>query len=112
MNRGAFVNALDARAVRDNYDLFGLVYGFAAQRALDRSGPELLRRLRELKAGAATKDPVELGAVATAVPAPGVASPRSPQAQVPPRGKSSPVPRQFFARLPHAMPVWTRGTSG
>ena len=30
MHRGAFVNALDARSVRDHYELFGLVYGFAA----------------------------------------------------------------------------------
>src|ERR1700716_4658430 len=54
MHRGSFVNALDARSVRDNYELFGLVFGFAAQRALDRSGPELIDRLRELKSAAAT----------------------------------------------------------
>src|SRR3954470_3573238 len=59
MNRGAFVNALDARSVRDNYELFGLVYGFAAERALDRSGAEFVETLRELKAASTTKDPLE-----------------------------------------------------
>src|SRR3982074_3512046 len=38
MHRGAYINALDADWVRDNYELFGLIYGFAAQRALARSG--------------------------------------------------------------------------
>ena len=33
-----FVNAVDASSVRDNYELFGLVYGFAAQRAIARAG--------------------------------------------------------------------------
>src|SRR5438309_4938898 len=47
MHRGAFVNSLDAPAVRDNYELFGIVYGFAARRAIERSGQELLVRLTE-----------------------------------------------------------------
>src|SRR3954469_4259307 len=49
MHRGAFVNAVDANSVRDNDELFGLVYGFAAQRAIARAGPELVERLTELK---------------------------------------------------------------
>ncbi|MCU1376567.1 MAG: transcriptional regulator, GntR family, partial [Actinomycetia bacterium] len=31
LNRGAFVNALDADAIRDSYELFGLIYGFATR---------------------------------------------------------------------------------
>src|SRR3982751_2093819 len=42
MNRGAFVNAFDARSVRDHYELFGLVYGFAGRLAIARSGRELV----------------------------------------------------------------------
>ena len=41
MHRGAFVNAIDADAVRDHYELLGLVHGFAASRALSREGPAL-----------------------------------------------------------------------
>src|SRR6266700_3549230 len=49
MHRGAFVNALDARSVRDHYELFGLVYGFAARRAIERSDDELVGRLTAIK---------------------------------------------------------------
>jgi len=109
MNRGAFVNAFDARSVRDNYELFGLVYGFAAQRALDRSGPELISRLRELKAATATRDPVEFGTVASAFQAAVVDAARSPKVKVVLRAMSALVPGEFFALVPEAMPVWRRG---
>ena len=67
MHRGAFVNALDARSVRDHYELFGLVYGFAARLAIARSGPELVDRLAELLAACdGTDDPVEFGRCASA----------------------------------------------
>jgi DNA-binding GntR family transcriptional regulator len=108
MNRGAFVNALDARSVRDNYELFGLVYGFAAERALDRSGPELVDRLRELKVAASTKDPVEFGAVAAAFQAAVVDAARSPKVKVLLRAMSALVPGDFFTLVPAAMPMWRR----
>ncbi len=44
-HRGAFIGSLDEAAVRDHYALYGLVYGFAAQRATERSTPELVSRL-------------------------------------------------------------------
>src|SRR5438874_13485655 len=60
MHRGAFVNALDARSVRDNYELFGLVYGFAAERAIARSGAQLVERVTELTAASdAPDDPAD-----------------------------------------------------
>ncbi len=34
MHRGAFINTLDEPTVHDHYELFGLIYGFAAKRAL------------------------------------------------------------------------------
>src|SRR3954447_26746631 len=45
MHRGAFINALDEQAVRDHYELFGLVYSFAARRARTRGGDGLVDRL-------------------------------------------------------------------
>jgi DNA-binding GntR family transcriptional regulator len=108
MNRGAFVNALDARSVRDNYELFGLVYGFAAERALDRSGPELVDRLRKIKAASTTKDPVEFEAVATAFHAAVVDAARSPKIKVLLRAMSALVPGEFFALVPDAMAPWRR----
>jgi DNA-binding GntR family transcriptional regulator len=109
MNRGAFVNALDARSVRDNYELFGLVFGFAAQRALDRSGPELVKRLHELKAETATKDPAEFGAAAAAFQAAVVDAAHSPKVKVLLRAMSALVPGEFYALVPDAIPIWRRG---
>src|SRR2546421_4287478 len=56
MHRGAFVNAFDARSVGDHYELFGLVYGFAARLAIARSGPDLVDRLAELLAACGATD--------------------------------------------------------
>ncbi len=36
-HRGAFVHGLDADALRDHYELLGLVYGLAARRATERA---------------------------------------------------------------------------
>src|SRR2546430_1445966 len=70
MHRGAFVNALDARSVRDHYELFGLVSGFAAPLAMARAGPELVARRSDLMAACEpTDDPVEYGTRAPAFPA-------------------------------------------
>src|SRR5438270_13212109 len=67
MHRGAFVNALDARSVRDHYELFGLVYGVAARKAIERSGPPLVDRLSALiRACDATDDPGQFGRGASA----------------------------------------------
>src|SRR3954452_1291638 len=83
MHRGAFVNALDARSVRDHYELFGLVYGFAAQLAIARSGPELIGSLTELLSACdATEDPVEFGRHASAFQATVVDAAQSPKVKV------------------------------
>lgn len=44
-HRGAFIGSLDEAAVRDHYALYGLIYGFAAQRATERRTPEMVDRL-------------------------------------------------------------------
>src|SRR3954464_5132491 len=83
MHRGAFINALDARSVRDNYELFGLVYGLASKRAVDRSGPDFLDRLDELKtAMTASDDPAEVGAATRAFHATIVEAAQSPRVNV------------------------------
>ncbi len=53
-HRGAFVHGLDEEAVRDHYEVCGLVYGLTARRATERGSAEgvtqLAAALRELKA--------------------------------------------------------------
>src|SRR6202161_2833095 len=50
MHRGAFINALDEQTVHDHYELYGLIFGLAAQRALARRAPDLPERFAELQA--------------------------------------------------------------
>src|SRR4051794_18284415 len=110
MHRGAFVNALDARSVRDHYELFAVLYGFAARLAIARSGPDLVAKLSELVAACdATDDPVEFGKYAAAFQATVVEAAQSPKVKVLLRAMSALVPGDFFALVPDAMPVWRRG---
>jgi DNA-binding GntR family transcriptional regulator len=46
--RGAFVVGMDAESVRDNAELFGMIYGFLAQRAAERADEETRDALREI----------------------------------------------------------------
>lgn len=40
-NRGAFVEQLDEGMVRDHYEFYGLILGFAVQRTTERADPEV-----------------------------------------------------------------------
>jgi len=109
MHRGAFVNALDARSVRDHYELFGLVYGFAGRLAIARSGSELVGRLSELLGACdGTDEPVEFGRYASSFQATVVEAAQSPKVKVLLRAMSALVPGDFFALVPDAMAVWRR----
>jgi DNA-binding GntR family transcriptional regulator len=46
-HRGAFVHGLDQDAVRDHYEVFGLVYGLTARRATERGSAEDVAALTE-----------------------------------------------------------------
>jgi DNA-binding GntR family transcriptional regulator len=100
MHRGAFVNALDERAVRDHYELFGLIYGYTVRQALSRSGPELVERLAALeRAVRATEDPLEVGALALRFHAAMIDGARSIRIKTVLRAMSTIVPGDDFFRL-------------
>jgi DNA-binding GntR family transcriptional regulator len=44
-HRGAFVHGLDEAAVRDHYDVFGLIFGLTARRATERASDEAIADL-------------------------------------------------------------------
>ncbi len=44
-HRGAFVHGLDEDAVRDHYDVFGLIFALTAQRATERASDEAIADL-------------------------------------------------------------------
>ena len=47
-NRGAFVNGLDAEVIREQFHIFGRIYGLAARKAAERAEPALVAALSGL----------------------------------------------------------------
>jgi DNA-binding GntR family transcriptional regulator len=102
-NRGAFVAVLDERAVRDHYELYGVVYGFAARKALERSGSLLGDKLVQLAhdfSRAATPD--EANQLAIAFHGAVVDGAASPRINVTLRAMSALLPGNFYALVPKA----------
>ena len=110
-HRGAFVHALDPTAVHDHYELYGLIYGFAARRGIERSDDSFAGRLdhyaEEVKR--LTDDPAAFGQVAKAFHAHVLDAARSPRIAVALRSLSSLVPGEFFARVPGSIAVERKG---
>jgi DNA-binding GntR family transcriptional regulator len=112
LNRGAFVNALDEDAVRDSYDLLGLVYGFATRRALARSGPGLVDELAELEREMrATSDPGRFHDLTLRFHSTIVDASRSPRIKVMLRSATGLVSGNFFEQIPGAIDVELSGTA-
>lgn len=110
MHRGAFINALDEQAVLDHYELFGLIYGFAARRALDRDGGGLATELHGLvDRFAAASDPDDLRRLSIAFHAAIVDAASSPRINVALQAMSALVPGNFFAEVPDAVDIERRG---
>jgi DNA-binding GntR family transcriptional regulator len=110
LHRGAFVNALDEPAVRDHYDLFALIYGFAVRRATARDQAGLSRRLHDLAGRVAScDDPAELQRLVLSFHATIVDTAASPQVAVLLRAMSGLVPGNFFALVPGAAGVERAG---
>lgn len=109
IHRGAFVNALDSRAVEDHFELFGLIYGFAIRRALERSDQGFVDRLSaiddELRT---TDDPVRAGELLLSTYTTIVDAAQSPRLRVVLRAISSLVPGDFFDAVPKAIDLERR----
>jgi DNA-binding GntR family transcriptional regulator len=110
MHRGAFINALDKRAVHDHYELYGLIYGFAAQRALARAGDELPKALAEIQRSFAdATEPDDQQQLSIAFHGAIVRAAASPRINVALRAMSTLVPGDFFEMVPSAVDVERRG---
>ena len=110
MHRGAFINALDEPTVHDHYELFGLIYGFAAKRALARAAddlPEQLAAIQTQFARATTaEERYDLSIAFHGLIVKGAASPRINVAL---RAMSALVPGNFFEEVPESVEVESRG---
>lgn len=112
LNRGAFVNALDADAVRDAYELFGLVYGFATRRALERAEEGFVDRLRAIEADLRkTDDANDFYRLTMAFHATIVDEARSPRIKVLLRASTGLVTGNFFEQVPGSIKVEKRGSA-
>jgi DNA-binding GntR family transcriptional regulator len=102
-NRGAYISVLDERAVRDHYDLFGLVYGFAAQAALARSDSALGEKLVQIAEDfSKARSGREANGLAIAFHGAIVEAAASPRINVVLRAMSALVPGDFYKLVPKA----------
>ena len=110
LHRGAFVNALDEGAIHDNYELFGMIYGFAAERAVARSDAEFVERLTAIQGKVAkTDDPQQLRDLSIAFHRTVVEAAASPRIAVVLRAMSTLVPGNFFELVPGAAGIEKTG---
>src|SRR5258707_915798 len=92
-NRGAFVTSLDEQGVRDHYELYGLIYAFAAKKAIERSESALGEKLTQLAADfSVATEPREAQNIAIGFHWAVIEAARSPRVEVVLRGLSAMVP--------------------
>jgi DNA-binding GntR family transcriptional regulator len=110
MHRGAFINALDEQVVHDHYELYGLIFGFAAQRALSHHAPDLPEHLAAIQAEfALATSPEEQHRLSVNFHDSILRVAASPRINVALRSMSALVPGDFFDSVPDAVDVQKRG---
>ena len=110
LNRGAFVAALDEDAVRDSYELYGEIYGFALRKAVERAGDDLLPTLVALEEEMRSiDDPLGFRDVTLRFHNAVVQASRSPRVRVVLRSARGLVSGNFFEEIPGAVEVERAG---
>jgi len=110
-HRGAFIGALDEAAVRDHHALYGVVYGFAARRATERSTPKMVARLREITAEFGRQDdPAEVARLNHEFDRMIMDAAGSPRLRAVARAMVGLVPGNFFELIPGAIEVERTGS--
>lgn len=110
-HRGAFIGALDEAAVRDHYALYGLIYGFAARRAIQRRTPGLIARLAEIcEALGREDDPAAVSRLNREFDRLILDTASSPRLRTLLRAMVGIVPGNFFALVPGAIEVERDGS--
>ena len=112
LHRGAFVSTISPVIVRDHYDLYGTICGFAARRALTRGGPDLADRLRRASdAMACCDDPVEFSRLAVEFNRTVLSEAGNPRIDLIVHSLAVLVPGPFFAEVPAAMGLQRKGVA-
>jgi DNA-binding GntR family transcriptional regulator len=113
LNRGAFVNALDADAIRDSYELFGLVYGFATRCAMARSSDgEVVEQLVAIERALRDTDDLDrFQRLTIQFHNTLVEAARSPRIKVVLRATTRLVTGNFFEHVPGSVEVERKGVA-
>ena len=110
LHRGAFVTALDAQTVHDHYELYGLAYGFAVRRAMERAPAGLSSRLdKTARSVSSTGDAGVVQALVLEFHETVLRAAGSPRVRVILRALAGLVPGNFFELVPAAIDVQRRG---
>ncbi len=112
-HRGAFVNPIDESAVRDQYELFALILGFAIRRAIERQGEVLTLHLAPLqkRIAAAGEDADEMFRATRAFHRAVVMGANSPRLRSLLRQATTIVPGNFFEYVPGTGKVHKAGAA-
>lgn len=111
LNRGAFVNSLDADAVRDSFELYGILFGFATRRAVERSRADLINELGRIEVSMRdTDDPDVFHAHTIEFHNTIVKASRSPRVKAMLRVSKGLVAGNFFEQIPGSIEVERRFT--
>src|SRR3954451_17821725 len=111
-HRGAFVNRLTPRVVRDHFELYGLVFGLVTRLATERGSDAGITALNDAeRAVSAASDPDELLRLMGEYNAQLSALADSPRLTAVLRGLHGLVPGNLFARVPATVPIAKQGVS-
>jgi DNA-binding GntR family transcriptional regulator len=112
LHRGAFVNALAERSIRDHYELFGLFYGFGVRRAVERVGSSLAQPLAAIqKKIAKAKDPADLYRLTLEFHRTVIDAANSPRLRTMLHQMTDIVPGNFFELVPGSGQAIREGTA-
>jgi DNA-binding GntR family transcriptional regulator len=110
LHRGAFINSISDTTVRDHYELYGLIYGFAAGRALSRGSADFPDRLQEIAAGVNRSDDLrQIGGLSIDFHRTVLEEAHNRRIGTLVRGLSILVPGPFFVEVPAAVGVQKKG---
>jgi DNA-binding GntR family transcriptional regulator len=109
-HRGAFVNAVDARTVRDHFELCGFIHGLALRRALQGDDGSLLRALAAIaQQFSATESVTVAGQLSYKFHTLVISGAQSPRILAAHRAVSAIVPGNIFEQLPECVSVEREG---
>jgi DNA-binding GntR family transcriptional regulator len=112
LHRGAFINAISASTVQDHYELYGMIYGFAARRALSRGASDFPERLAKVADSLRrSQDPLEMSTLSVDFHNIVMDEAHNRRIGVLVRGLSALVPGAFFVEVPDAIAEQKRGIS-